>query len=82
MLFSKEMQDMLRNIFLRQRWTEAFIPHRAMRRHVHWVLNTEQYEVVTREWKKAMLNELNFVGIVVRKTLQSLSTYHSLILPK
>jgi len=56
---------MLRNIFLHQRWTEAFIPHRAMRRHVHWVLNTKQYsEDVTREWKKAMLNELNFVGIV------------------
>lgn len=48
----------------------VFMPYKAMYHHAKFVLNEnklvkEEMEVIN-EWKAARLEELNFVGIVVR----------------
>ena len=54
----------------------VFMPYKAMYHHAKFVLNEnklvkEEMEVIN-EWKAARLEELNFVGIVVRLHLYCL----------
>ena len=45
----------------------VFMPYDAMYHHAKFVLNEDREGMeVMNEWKKARLEELNFVGIVVR----------------
>jgi len=62
------------SVWILENLIEVFIPYREMGRHIHWILNAEKEveenanlkakQDVTIEWKKALLAELNFVGIV------------------
>jgi len=58
----------------------VFMPYKAMYHHAKFVLNErelvkDEMEVIN-EWKAARLEELNFVGIVVRLRSPSLHYQH------
>jgi len=59
----------------------VFMPYDAMYHHAKFVLNENQVVKeemgVINEWKAARLEELNFVGIVVRFCSHRLNSPHS-----